>query len=364
MDKRHLIMALMGLSFVWSLLTLFKSQMTVHATSSLAVKSIMIWERALESKDQQQSNVSGKQQTERDATSKKASHQVLPASNTSLLNVLILTKTGPGNFERRELSRELWFSKCNSSKLFGKSTSPHQAESRHLQETAIVECLFVAGVSENETVMEALRKESATKGDLLLAPFVDGYGRLTLKSMWSLAWSLNRENRFGYIMLVDDDAYLALHNLIPWLLRQPVNSLYSGHRHGKSTPIVQCSADPRNPNCVSTIPRFLNGGPFYAPFASGFAWVLSRDVVARIVHEAMQYILDGEGLPGNVDDAMVGGLANATGVSLLDEPGFIHYADEQCPKNVSIIALGGAPDKVLRKMMKNARAGKPPCFGL
>ncbi|XP_065182551.1 lactosylceramide 1,3-N-acetyl-beta-D-glucosaminyltransferase A-like [Sycon ciliatum] len=295
--------------------------------------------------------------------SKEGRRHIRPDS--SILSVLLIVKTGPGYFKRRQITRDLWFSRCTSGDLFGDSKSLNWTEHQLLKDVN-VECLFLAGVSEKKDVMEALRKEKETKGDIFLAPFVDNYHRMTAKTQWTLLWSLQREKPYDYIMLVDDDTYIVFRQLLPWLLRQPRQRLYSGHRHGNNNlvPVVLCSADPRNPNCIKKLPAFLKGRSTYAPFAAGFAYVLSRDVVSLVVQDALQYITDGDGLPGNVEDAMVGGLANSTGVSLRDEPGFIHYMDEKCSADTLILVLGNAPSRVLVKMMVNEEAGKPVCFQL
>ncbi|XP_065194948.1 uncharacterized protein LOC135826248 [Sycon ciliatum] len=282
------------------------------------------------------------------------------------LSLLLIVKTGPDYFQRRQVTRRLWFSRCTSGQLYG-NRSDLTLKKQWMMKQVTVECLFLIGTSADFTVMTKLKEEIAQKGDVFLAPFADGYDRMTSKTQWSLMWSLRRDNHYDYLMLVDDDAYVVFRHLIPWLLSQPRHEFYSGHLH-KNRGMINCSSSPSSrqshPNCVDGSSPVFKGKRQYPPFASGFAYILSRDVVQVSVQEVVRYVSDV--IPGNIEDAVLGTLLNGAGVSLRDEKGFVHWADElgRCPVNVTIIVVGNARANDLAKLEENDRTGKPICFGL
>ncbi|XP_065194981.1 uncharacterized protein LOC135826279 [Sycon ciliatum] len=282
------------------------------------------------------------------------------------LSLLLIVKTGPDYFQRRQVTRRLWFSRCTSGQLYG-NRSDLTLKKQWMMKLVTVECLFLIGNSANATVMRKLKEEIAQKGDVFLAPFADGYDRMTSKTQWSLMWSLRRDNHYDYLMMVDDDAYIVLHHLIPWLLSQPRHEFYSGHLH-KNRGMIHCSSSAssrqRHQNCVDGSSPVFKGKRQYPPFASGFAYILSRDVVQLSVQEVVRYVSDV--IPGNIEDAVLGTLLNGAGVSLRDEKGFVHWADERgrCPANVTIIVVGNARANDLAKLEENDRTGKAICFGL
>eukprot|EP00117_Sycon_ciliatum_P030283 scpid66466/ scgid23914/ Lactosylceramide 1,3-N-acetyl-beta-D-glucosaminyltransferase A; Lactotriaosylceramide synthase A; UDP-GlcNAc:beta-Gal beta-1,3-N-acetylglucosaminyltransferase 5A len=292
--------------------------------------------------------------------SSRATKPTAESSIRPILTLLLVVKTGPTYFERREITRNLWLSQCTSGNIFG-SDDTLTVEERQMVKQVTVECLFLTGASENSTVMARLREEVAKKGDLFLAPFVDGYGKMTAKTQWCLTWSLVREKRYDYLLMVDDDAYVSFRSFIPWLLEQPRHGFYSGHLHYNRV-VYHCAKYPEHPNCVDT--PLLKGQRQYPHFASGFAYVISHDVAALSVLEVMRYI--SEGLPGNVEDAMLGTLLYAAGVSMRDERGFVHWADEnrRCPLGARVLIVGNAPIDVLTTLSENDRTGKPICFGI
>ncbi|XP_065194376.1 UDP-GalNAc:beta-1,3-N-acetylgalactosaminyltransferase 1-like [Sycon ciliatum] len=301
--------------------------------------------------------------------STEMSHRELEPAEPSIarqpvqsLSLLLIVKTGPDYFQRREVTRRLWFSRCTSGQLYGKSSDLAPKEQWTMKQVT-VECLFLTGTSANATVMRKLREEIAQKGDVFLAPFADGYDRMTSKTQWSLMWSLRRDNHYDYLMMVDDDAYVVFRHLIPWLLSQPRHEFYSGHLHFNRG-LIPCSTDPGHPNCVDASSPVFKGKRQYPPFASGFAYILSRDVVQLSVQEVVRYVSDT--IPGNIEDAVLGTLLNAAGVSLRDEKGFVHWADERgrCPANAAVIVVGNVPANDLAKLEENDRTGKAICFGL
>lgn len=275
--------------------------------------------------------------------------------STGHVFLLVVVKTGPGEkyLKRRNLTRDLWMRRCRSGRLFGsaKMTSP---------KSLAVECLFLSGESNDQHITAALKREAAQHGDLYVAPFQDNYKAMTAKTQWSLLWSLIQPKTFDYILMIDDDAYVAFSNFLPWLLEKPREKFYSGHLHFNRK-VVHCHRDPTHPNCIdfNLLPH-----AFYPPFASGFAYVLSRDAAAASVQRTVARAT--QGLPGNVEDAVLGMLLQESAIALQPEEGFVHWVDEhrRCPRQAVVLVVGNAPEDVLTNLARNELHGEPMCHRL
>ena len=267
------------------------------------------------------------------------------------LVLLVIVKTGPDYFKRRENVRALWFDKCRNETLISKS-SP--ASVRYAAEQIAVHCLFVAGQPADAEVKKKLEDEVLKKkGDLFLAPVKDNYEMMTVKTQWILLWAVTNMDpaqRWDYVMMIDDDAFVAFTKFLPWLLGQPRRGFYAGHQHF-ARGVYRCETDPGHPNCVY---RNVYPENVYPPFASGFGYIISRDVARLSVLRAITRIKK-PGLPGNVEDAMLGVMLRESGIQLINHPGFIHWWDEgrSCRSGKDLLVVGNAPPAVLEQLRKN-----------
>eukprot|EP00117_Sycon_ciliatum_P038217 scpid63327/ scgid28443/ Beta-1,3-galactosyltransferase 1; UDP-Gal:betaGlcNAc beta 1,3-galactosyltransferase-I; UDP-galactose:beta-N-acetyl-glucosamine-beta-1,3-galactosyltransferase 1 &gt; Beta-1,3-galactosyltransferase 1; UDP-galactose:beta-N-acetyl-glucosamine-beta-1,3-galactosyltransferase 1 &gt; Beta-1,3-galactosyltransferase 1; UDP-galactose:beta-N-acetyl-glucosamine-beta-1,3-galactosyltransferase 1 &gt; Beta-1,3-galactosyltransferase 1; UDP-galactose:beta-N-acetyl-glucosamine-beta-1,3-gala len=274
----------------------------------------------------------------------------------SSVSILIMVKSGPAYFQERALLRSLWFNKCATAGLWHPSRMM-KIEEQNGPSQAAVKCLFMTGRSTNATITEKLQHESLKNNDMVVGPFWDSYDKMLGKTLWSLYWSRLRSERFDYVMLVDDDAYVVFRYLIPWLNGQERTRFYAGHEH-LSTYIIYCEKHPKSKNCVGS--DKLKGLSEYPRFPSGFAYIMSHDVVEDGLHQALLRI--SEGLPGNVEDAMVSLLVKSTGVQLKHTPGFVNWFDlAGCPSNSTVLVAGNAPRDALVKMNRNDMARRNIC---
>ena len=106
-------------------------------------------------------------------------------------------------FEQRNSVRETW-------KAFDQSHS--------------VKVVFVLGLPQlhltkkGMKLQEAVETESRQHEDILQEGFVDTYQNLTLKSMFSLKFADEYlRNRTDWVMLVDDDSYVNIPQLLTFL---------------------------------------------------------------------------------------------------------------------------------------------------
>jgi len=128
-------------------------------------------------------------------------------------------------------------------------------------------------VGKSDTVGEPVESDVVEMHDL------DSYAALTNKTVHLLEWSL-QNTRARYVMKVDDDVFLRVNDVLHEL-ESPASSppLFWGRVHKHSTPN-------RNPQSKSYIDFSEYTSTSFPPFVTGNAYVLSRDVVEKLVQQA------------------------------------------------------------------------------
>ena len=288
------------------------------------------------------------------------------------LAVLFLTKSAPTNVLKRNHLRRLWVSRCNENRQLPSNPERHEADSTalkaHRPAVLNLSCVFVVGRSEDKALENQVQEEMAEFADLLRAPMLDRYDSLTHKVHWALAWSVhNPYGEFSYVMITDDDVYVALRNTLDWIMASlPSGCVYSGHEHFDQH-VLCCELHAGHPNCVrcrNLDRRVSHDHVLYTAFASGFAYLLSRPAVLALLAEFNSTDATDGSIPGNIEDVVVASLLHNKGVELRDEPGFVHYFDERrgCrPGDPPLLAMGNAPPVVLDHLAKNELRGIPLC---
>ena len=285
-------------------------------------------------------------------------------------------KSAPQNTERRKNIRRNWLNYCtvwknawrsdrypvdsgtSNRQRGGADVSPHASKTV----TFDVVCFFVVGQSNDQKVAQQLDDEQRAFSDLRQLDVVDNYDRLTRKTLSLLHWSLQHD--YDYLLQVDDDTMVLFSNLLPWLATLPRKRLYAGHRNYDMS-IIWCKKKAHK-NCIhkSALP-FLSGDK-YPPFANGFGYVLSRDVVRAVLPRAVAHLITFPGLPGNADDAMVAVLANETNIPLVPvkEVFLWSHSGNGCPRDYQLLIVGKAPQQALNRLAHNERRGLDICTGL
>jgi hypothetical protein len=82
-----------------------------------------------------------------------------------------------------------------------------------------IEYAFILGngLYDSNATKEELMEEVKTEGDIIIANFVDTYRNNTYKSMAGLHWSIQHCKEFEFLLMVDDDMYVSVHNSIRFL---------------------------------------------------------------------------------------------------------------------------------------------------
>ena len=171
--------------------------------------------------------------------------------------LLILVFTAPANFNRRTIIRKTW------------ATDP----SVKVRWRSVFLLGHVAG---NDILNRKLEAEGMMYGDLIRGSYNEHYKNLTFKTQMGLEWAAKYCADFRFLLKADDDVFINPYALIDHLRipDTPKTNLYTGScrfgsgvfRHGKNGVTWEEYNKTR-----------------YPPFCSGPAYVLSSDVVYKLV---------------------------------------------------------------------------------
>lgn len=175
---------------------------------------------------------------------------------TQSVFLLIVVFTAPGNIDRRTLIRRTWGS--------DPSVQPRW------------KTVFLIGQAANNSIQNKyLEAEGATYKDIIQGSQNEHYYNLVLKTQMGLEWAA-RYCDFQFLLKTDDDVFINPFNLVEHLQKPDTRqrNLYMGRckyrfevrRHGKNG----ISLEEYNKS-------------HYPPFCNGPAYVLSSDLVSKIV---------------------------------------------------------------------------------
>ncbi|KAJ8263017.1 hypothetical protein COCON_G00154740 [Conger conger] len=205
------------------------------------------------------------------------------------LVVMILVTSAPWHAARRAAIRQTWANK-------------HPDRSDHPWQV-----LFLIGQRQEDGVSEDIQREQRAFGDVLVGNYADSYRNLTLKVMHGLRWAAEHcQPRF--VLKTDDDCFVNT-DYLPRFLAEfggVETGLYAGSLFaaGKRQVI-------RDPVSKWYVSREDFREDEYPPYASGVGYVLSADVVLRILKAAETVP------PVPMEDAYVGILAKEAGVPVM-----------------------------------------------
>lgn len=204
------------------------------------------------------------------------------------IEFLILIVSAPENIKNRQAIRETW---CNPV-LYKHSHNAWQ-------------CLFLIGQSDSQDLQIIVQAEFQSFRDILSGRYKDTYRNLTYKVMQGFHWA-SQFCPAKFILKTDDDCFVNTHNLHNLIIHhQDVHSLYIGHvKSEEDERKVIRSKDNR-----WHVLQEEYGGKLYPPYISGVGYLLSQDVVQKLVNIS-QYI---KIIPN--EDAFVGILAQEVNIS-------------------------------------------------
>lgn len=220
---------------------------------------------------------------------------VLPSCSKPF--IMFLVTSSPEHGDRRTAIRNTWCSSANASAL-------RQPWS----------CVFLLGVSASEDVQSQVEKEKALYNDILLGSYTDSYRNLTLKVILGLDWS-STHCPSSYVVKTDDDCFVNVWLLHEFLVKYNTNThgLYAGSVIAEKSKLrVVRGAQKR-----WSVGFEEYSEDYYPPYASGFGYIISADVVKQLVLES-RFVTP---LPN--EDAYVGIVVSRLGIPPVSSNRFI-----------------------------------------
>lgn len=169
--------------------------------------------------------------------------------------LLLVIKSSPRNYERRELVRRTW----------GRERKVRGVQLRRL---------FLVGTAshplEAPKVNRLLAMEAQVHGDILQWDFHDTFFNLTLKQVLFLQWQETRCTNASFILNGDDDVFAHTDNMVTYLQgHNPDHHLFVGHLIYNVGPI-------RKPWSKYYVPKIVTQEELYPPYCGGGGFLLSR----------------------------------------------------------------------------------------
>ena len=170
--------------------------------------------------------VAGMGQVVNDVTSFQYPLTIAPCRQkvANLRSLFISVVSAPNNFEKRAAIRRTWLFHLRNQSNVNKPLD-------------VVGFGFVIGLTRNDTVGKKLIDESLRYNDILQVDVDDKYRNLSIKVAGLFNWINSRCSSVEFVLKVDDDVYVNVHNLATVLhsLSPSIPSVY-GHKTGGDHP--------------------------------------------------------------------------------------------------------------------------------
>lgn len=187
---------------------------------------------------------------------------ITPVCKTTTPFLVLMVHVGPGDVAARDTIRKTW---GNEKKVLGQ----------------LVSTVFIVGLAEGPDAdhqQEKLREESYQHHDLIQSDFLDTSYNSTIKTMVMMRWLVAHCSEASYVMKVDPDVFVHVHNLVQLLLdpgtakQNYMTGLVIRHR-----PVL------RNPYLKLYMPREVIPEPEYPAYPMNMAYIMSLDLAEKIL---------------------------------------------------------------------------------
>ena len=276
-------------------------------------------------------------------------------SNNAFL--AILCKSAPGNYNRRENTRQLiniqrkllqerGFLHCGS-----KGTHQDLPVSMNgtiysalCHKRELFSFHFVMGrTSLAPRLLSHIQREIRLYSDVMVGEFTDKYENLTQKLLWILQRAIQTLT-FEYLLIMDDDAFVNIDLMLRRLWTSPRTQLYGG----------SSSVSLRTP-VFRTVGRrwYVSKAEYsensYPPYHVGVGVVLTKDVVNATLRYARNVTRFG------VDDAFMGVVIQRYHLAVMRKiPGMLKMK-VRCKPGMHPMLIGNMPEKILEKITHSYR---------
>ncbi|ESP02442.1 hypothetical protein LOTGIDRAFT_138436 [Lottia gigantea] len=213
---------------------------------------------------------------------------------------LVVITSAPTHSDRRSAIRKTW---CN----------PYASE--HSQDSW--QCVFLIGSVEGDIISRKVKKEMSVYRDILLGSYIDSYRNLTYKVLNAFSWS-KTYCPINFVLKTDDDCFVNTKLLYQFLItyNDKTTDLYAGNifMEDSNRPVI------RNELNKWHVAEDTYSRESYPPYASGTGYILSQDVVGRVVDESVYH------KPIPIEDAYTGILVNSLGIEPVQSARFMTFS--------------------------------------
>ncbi|KAM4549163.1 N-acetyllactosaminide beta-1,3-N-acetylglucosaminyltransferase 3-like isoform 2-T2 [Odontesthes bonariensis] len=193
------------------------------------------------------------------------------ANKSGEIFLLLVIKSSPGNYERREVLRKTW----------AKERSHNGVQIRRI---------FISGTSgdgfEKEQLNKLLKLEYNESGDMLQWDFSDTFHNLTLKQTLFLKWMAENCPNARFVLNGDDDVFAHTNNMIEYLQSLPDND---GNKHLFTGYLFQNERPVRWPPSKYYVPTQIQESNQYLPYCGGGGFLMSG-YTAKVIYRMSQHI--------------------------------------------------------------------------
>ncbi len=206
-------------------------------------------------------------------------------------SVMAVITSAPYHEVQRKAIRDTWCSLCNG-----------QQGSKGLH----CQCVFLIGQTGDAHIQAQIHTEIEQHHDILLGDYLDTYRNLSLKVLTGLHWFAH-QCKTQYLLKTDDDCFTNTPVFLDFVSIQTStpSNLYVGNVFStdKDTKVIRESTSKWSLAKDDYAPNN------YPPYASGTGYILSRDVVLKILETSRLF------KPFPNEDVYVGVLADYVGVA-------------------------------------------------
>ena len=235
-------------------------------------------------------------------------HNVYTVNNPVLLphceenvDLIIMLTTRPGAFYNRAAIRNAWGRRDSDINQF-------------VLENNIAfkyRTIFIVGRDHDDKIERLVEDEHKYYGDILRLDYKDKYENLTNKTLLSLGWFANNCPP-NYLLKTDDDCFVNMISLIPWLLKLSPTVKYIGKKND-FMPVI------RDPTHRNYVPMSEYAEEYYKPYCSGGGYMISGDVLKNLTNKAksINQIIN--------EDAYIGLVMHALKILPIDDDRFLPF---------------------------------------
>ncbi|KAJ8405005.1 hypothetical protein AAFF_G00329260 [Aldrovandia affinis] len=223
--------------------------------------------------------------------------------------LLLVIKTSPGNYERREVLRRTW-------------------AAERLENGASVRRVFLAGTADGELRQrtdELLQLENRIHGDVLQWDFLDSFFNLTLKQLLFLGWMQERCPHARFILNGDEDVFANTDNIVRYLQAQD-NLSDGGHLYVGQ--VLRDTKPVRWTQSKYYIPPQVYTAEFFPPYCTGGGFLISG-YTAKVIYNMSSSMPI---IP--IDDAYIGMCLDKAGLQPKMHVGVLAVGEKVDPKRI------------------------------